>query len=284
MADAEISNFSEMTEEDTKLLHQLELERLYNKNQLLPRIREEFRNSKEPDFVGYMEAVEIPEKFGIDLLVQMALHKRTNLPTLIGLLRKHTDTSQECADLILKSAEANLIDWCPTTKTFLVCYDISPSVQEELDRFQFPLPMVVEPRKITDNKTDGYLSTRGSVILRNNHHDNDVCLDHLNKVNSYKLCINEDTALMIHNKWKNLDRMKEGESRQDYEKRIRAFQKYDRTAKDVISLLVQEGNEMYLTHKYDKRGRVYCQGYHVTYQGNAWNKAVVELVDQEVVK
>ena len=41
------------------------------------------------------------------------------------------------------------------------------------------------------------------------------------------------------------------------------FEKYDRTAKDVIDLLIQEGNEFYLTHRYDKRGRTYSQGYQI---------------------
>jgi DNA-directed RNA polymerase len=43
------------------------------------------------------------------------------------------------------------------------------------------------------------------------------------------------------------------------------------------------GNEFYLTHRYDKRGRCYAQGYHVNPQGNDWNKAVIELAEKEVV-
>lgn len=88
---------------------------------------------------------------------------------------------------------------------------------------------------------------------------------------------------MVKNKWKNLDKPKSGETREDFEKRRKAFLKYDKVAKDVIGLLIQEGNEFYLTHKYDKRGRVYCQGYHVTYQGAAWNKAVIEFADKELI-
>ena len=75
-----------------------------------------------------------------------------------------------------------------------------------------------------------------------------------------------------------------GLSKEDFAKRKRAFEKYDRTAKDVIDLLVKEGNEFYLTHKYDKRGRIYCQGYHVTYQGAPWNKACIEFADQEIIE
>ena len=43
------------------------------------------------------------------------------------------------------------------------------------------------------------------------------------------------------------------------------------------------GKDIYLTHKYDKRGRVYCQGYYISYQGTDWNKAVIELSNKEIV-
>jgi DNA-directed RNA polymerase len=52
----------------------------------------------------------------------------------------------------------------------------------------------------------------------------------------------------------------------------------------VIGILEEYGNEFYLTHRYDKRGRVYCQGYHISYQGNAWNKSVIELADKEIIE
>jgi DNA-directed RNA polymerase len=48
--------------------------------------------------------------------------------------------------------------------------------------------------------------------------------------------------------------------------------------------MVEMGNRFYLTHRYDKRGRTYAQGYHVNTQGNCWNKAVIELADEEVVE
>lgn len=264
-----------------KVAHQIELERLFNKNQLIPRIRKEFQDASFGEFI---EAAEIPIPFGLDLLVQMVLHKRASLTTLIGCLRHHFQDSQLTADMIYKAAEADLVDYDTTLRIFVVKYMISEDVQEELDRFQFPLPMVVRPQKITNNRTTGMLTSGGSVILRNNHHNDDVCLDHLNRANNVRFVINTDTVRMVKNKWRNLDKPKEGESKEDFAKRKRAFEKYDRTAKDVIDLLVKEGNEFYLTHKYDKRGRVYCQGYHVTYQGAPWNKAVIEFADKELIE
>ena len=260
---------------------QIELEQLFNKNQLIPRMRKEFTDCKDIDFMGYLKHKSIPELFGIDLLVQMALHKRTSLTTLIGCLRHHFQDSQKTADYIKLAAEVDLVDYDPEIRIFIVRYEISADVQAELDCFQFPLPMVVQPEIVKSNTDSGYLISRGSLILRNNHHDDDVCLDHINRMNAVKFTINQDTAMMVKNTWRNLDKPKEGETKADFERRKRAFEKYDRTAKDVIDMLPEE---FYLTHKYDKRGRFYCQGYHVTYQGAAWNKAVIELADKELTE
>lgn len=111
----------------------------------------------------------------------------------------------------------------------------------------------------------------------------DVCLDHINRMNSQRLCINWNVANFVKNEWSSLDKPKEGETRKDFEKRVRAFEKYDRTAKGVMELVTQEGNNFSLAHRYDKRGRTYSSGYHINYQGTSWNKAVVEFADKELV-
>ncbi len=268
---------------DAKMQHQIELELLFNKNQLLKRIREEFTECKEFDFIEYITEKGIPQSFGIELMAQMALHKRANVSTIIGCLRHLCHSAQQCADLLYKSMEADLVDWSPDLEVFIVRFTISDDVQRELDMFQFPLPMVVPPEKVRSNKENGYLTSEGSIILRKNHHMDDVCLDHINRMNQVKLRINQNVAKMVKNQWRNLDKKKVDETNQDFIARKKAFEKYDKVAKDVLNILEKEGSEMYLTHKYDKRGRVYCQGYHVTYQGNAWNKAVIEFAEGEVI-
>ena len=269
--------------QQTLVDHQVELEKLYSKNQCVPRIRAEFQNCEDVDLTDYLIKSEIPVNFGIDLLVQMALHKRATLQTLIGILYHHFNDSQVCADMLLKACVADLVDWDTNIELFVVKFEVSQEVQDDIDRFQYPLPMVVAPRPIEKNRDTGYFLGSGSVILRDNHHEDDVCLDHLNRANAVSYTINQDTALMVHNKWRNLDKPKPGEMREDFEKRKKAFNKYDRTAKDVMALLMQHSDRFHLTHKYDKRGRVYCQGYHVNYQGTPWNKAVIEFADKELV-
>lgn len=273
--------------ENARVELQLELEELYSKNQLIPRIRDEFLHCEDFDFVGFMKEHRVLVDFGIDLLVQMVLHKRTTLPILVGILRRHfeplVNASQLTADLLHKCAELDLVTWDHITEKFIIEYDISADVQEDINRYQYPLPMVIKPEEVTTNHETGYLTCRGSIILRKNHHDNDVCLDHINRLNSIRFSIDDDTANMVANTWRNLDKPKEGESRQEYHRRLKAFEKYDTVSRAVIGEMLSLGNEFYLTHKYDKRGRTYCQGYHISYMGNQWNKSVIRLADMEVV-
>lgn len=262
--------------------YQIELEKLFSKNQVIPRIKKEFTDS-ETGLKQYMIAKEIDPEFGFDLLTQLVLHKRMNMKTAVGLLRKHCETSQDTVEMLKKCAEHDLCNWSPITEEFIIIIDVTPDVREELDRYQYPLPMIVEPREIKKNSQSGNLTIQSSVILKNNHHDDDVCLDHLNRVNKIKFRINHDVATNIHNTWSSLDKPKEGETIQSFKQRQAQFKKYDQTCKDIFVHAEIAGGTFYLTHKYDKRGRVYSQGYHVNYQGNDWNKATIEFAEGEVV-
>jgi hypothetical protein len=266
----------------TLIDQQRQLEKLYNKNQTLSRIRSEFISEK--GYLEHMENVGIDPKFGFNLLAQMVLHKRCDLPTLVGVLNKMYDDVQQTTDMILLCAEYDLVDWNPALKVFIHRFGISDDVQEDLDRYQYPLPMVVRPKKVNNNSQNGYLTSSKSIILKDNHHDDDVCLGHINHCNSVELSFNHDVIAMVKNQWRNLDKPKEGESKQDFEKRKRAFEKYDRTAHDVIAVISEHTDVFHLTHSYDKRGRSYAQGYHVNYQGAPWNKATINFANQEVTQ
>lgn len=248
----------------------------------MPRLRSEFRDCKEFDFRAKLKEHGIPEKFGIDMLAQMALHRRCNLATLIGTLRHHVNSNQEAADLLVKCINSGLVTWNPELRIFIVVVTISDDMQNMLNMYQYPLPMVVPPQELIENMQSAYLDSTNSVILKDNHHEDDVCLDHLNNVNRIKFSINMDVVQFVRNQWRNLDKPKEGETTQDFEKRRRAFDKYDKSSKEVIKRLTDITDEFYLTHRYDKRGRTYCQGYHVNYQGTPWNKACVEFAHKEV--
>ena len=273
-----------MIDKDPLVELQHEIEQLTNKNQLMPRLREYFGTASQPLIHQIIAQVSMPADIVVDALVQIALHKRMMPQSMIGILMKHNpDDGQWVADTLHVIVALGLIKYDEGRKQLIVVYDIPSDLQREIDTFQYPLPMVCEPNVLKSNRDTGYITTRGSAILRDNHHEDDICLDHLNRVNRVALKVNTNTASMIANRWRNLDKPKEDEDIRDFQKRKKAFEKFDSTVKLIMKLLYEAGNVFYLTHKYDKRGRTYCQGYHVNYQGAPWNKAVIELAHPECV-
>ena len=51
----------------------------------------------------------------------------------------------------------------------------------------------------------------------------------------------------------------------------------------VYDLMLQEDNEFYFIWKYDKRGRMYSQGYDINLQGSEYKKATIEFSKQELI-
>lgn len=270
--------------EQTLFVSQEEMESLFSKHQLKPYLRS-ICLSRGYDVT--LRELKIPVEFGLDLLSQMMLYKRAQLPTLVGLLRHHfkdTDemsAAQQCVEMLIHCVDQDAISYSTEDKIFIVEHDITKSEQHELDKFQYPLPMIEEPDPVTNNRETGYRTIPGSLILKKNHHDEDICLDHVNRMNSIPLSLNIDVVAFIQNKWSDLEKQRDDEDYQEYKARIRAFKKYDRSSREVLTALMAGGNRFWLTHKYDKRGRTYCQGYHVSYQGNDYNKACIEFADGE---
>lgn len=289
---------------DISLLEQQYVyEDLYNKNQLNRVMRQQF---DDPWIKEQCAQHELPPAFTIDALAQMAIHRKATLPTLVGILAHHMQSEidhaldltpsqaecQKCADTLLKIAEADLLHYVhepggPRKQgMFHLAIDVDDSVKEELERYRFPLPFLVPPSEVTRNNETGYYadhSKYGSLVLRNPHPEGDICLDHINRVNQIPLQLNLDVLVNVKNNWRNLDRQKPNESWGDYQKRKRAFEKYDTASRDVIDHVVMLGNRFWLSHRYDKRGRCYAHAYHIHPQGNDWNKSVIELVNQELV-
>lgn len=261
---------------------QKDLELLYSKYQLIPTIKREFINA---NFPAAFEELDLAVGFGLDLLTQMHLHKRASIGTMVGILKHHFEhqekPAQACADAILVAAENDLVDWDDIGQVLVVIFEMSEDIEKKLAEYQYPLPMIEAPKIVRNNRQTGYQTIHGSLILKDNHHDDDICLDHINRVNAVPLSLNMDVVAFVQNQWKNLDKPKEHESYQEYRERKKAFEKYDESSRDVIAALMAQGNELYLTHKYDKRGRTYAQGYHVQYQGNDWNKSCIQFAHAE---
>jgi len=251
---------------------QKNLEELYSRNQLLDVLREQFSPLTE-------------DPFQLDVIVQIYLHKQADVPTMVGIFSPKWGEPQEVAELLKEAVEEDLLDFDMETKKFILKFGISADVEDLLARYQFPLPMIVRPLKVVNNKMgSGYFETKGRIVLNGSKifDEEDVCLDHINRCNAVALSLNINVVASAEGNMI-IPKRKIGEGFEDFQKRQKQAQVFYDHSFEVMEGLLTLGNEFYLTHKYDRRGRTYAVGYHVNSQGTDYNKAVLELHNKEVI-
>lgn len=293
------------------------IETMYNRNQARELIRNELRNSpeiyelvqktvslakqwKKMEFFDSknqrLEVLDedIFEDFYLDLLGVLAQRKMAQYTEIVGSVRGHIKTMADkpairtAGELISLAVLNDLIVLIPATRATSMQLVSRIALEEHTEalikQYQYLPPMIVPPLEVHSNHDSGYLTVRGSLILKDNHHEEDICLDHINRSNGVALSLDTRVIRNIRDNRKHLDAPKGGESQEEYEKRVQSFLKMEKDSMQVFAMLVNHGNRFYLTHKYDKRGRTYCQGHHASYQSNGYRKAIIELADKELVE
>ena len=265
------------------------LETFFNARQTPKLLRKELLDSQA--VINAIRASELDEDFALDLLSHMILAKRAPVSALVGLLKHHFNNSSQqlqlTANAIKQAVLTDLVDWDPAREQVVLRFDVDEVTHGLIRQYQYLPPMTVPPLvpgRDAINRGSGYITVEtDSLLLKDNHHDGDVCLDSLHRFNQIPLRINAEVATAVNNTWKHLDKPKEDESYQDYQKRVKAFERYQKDTAFTMALLIEMGNRFYLTHKVDKRGRTYAQGYHINTQGNCWNKSIIELAEEEMI-
>lgn len=141
-------------------------------------------------------------------------------------------------------------------------------------------PMISKPRTLRHNKSCGYLTIpTDNLILgdRDNYHDECISLDVLNTLNSQAYQLDLDICYKFQKEFKS-------EFDKDTDEYLNQLKTYER-AKEQFEYFrdVIQDKTIHFTHKVDKRGRVYTQGYQMNYQGSSYEKACINLKTKEFV-
>lgn len=173
-------------------------------------------------------------------------------------------------------------------------FTLPDNILEYIGRACYLPPMLVKPMTLKNNRSSGYLTVKGdSLILGGsyNHHNNPIALDVLNIMNRYRLTLNEWVLNnIVEEPTSDLDEVANAHELTDIEimkqrdQQHKNWKKHVEQSKYFYELVLTYGNKMYLTNKFDKRGRIYTQGYHISNQGTSYKKAVCELYDKEHVE
>lgn len=154
-------------------------------------------------------------------------------------------------------------------------------------------PMLTKPAAVKRNNDTPYLTKESdSLVLkpRYNYHNECLSLDIINMQNAIALCIDssfldkveEDPTFDLNSiKATNIPEKL-------YKKQLQMHRRNWLMHKNIsmynYELMEANGNKFYVTHKVDKRGRLYAQGHYINPIGTSFKKAVVSLHKQEPIE
>lgn len=189
------------------------------------------------------------------------------------------DAIKTISEIVAVLCETDLYDIGRGAKnqlTVVSAYDLPPELRRFIDETKYLPPMLVPPRVLRANHDTGYMETKGTLILgKGNYHEGDLCLDSLNKFNQVPLSLDINMLNLYREMPKKALKTPEAEEQ---------FARMRKDSLHIYADLAAYGNEFYLTHKVDKRGRTYAQGYHVSTQGSAFKKSILNLHKKEVIE
>lgn len=225
----------------------------------------------------------------LNILTQTVLIASDYVPLLslcssisFGLGRYHD--IQHCADVLwlINQTDLILIDIVDDTRYIQSNMELPVELKDRLTIMCVLPPMVTKPKRLTHNKSSGYLTVKSdSLILgdKENYHDKCISLDVLNTLNNQALCLDLDICYKFKKEFKSefdKDTDEYLNQKKAYEKAKEQFEFF----RDKLAELAD--STIFFTHKVDARGRVYSQGYTFNYQGTSFEKACLQLKVKEV--
>ncbi|RLB94661.1 MAG: hypothetical protein DRH26_00470 [Deltaproteobacteria bacterium] len=104
-------------------------------------------------------------------------------------------------------------------------------------------------------------------------HDADTCIDHINKMNAIPLTLEYRVIT---------DMEETSKAVIEYQEQLDEWEKFKQESLELYNEITKH-KEFFLKHSTDTRGRCYCKGYYVNYQGSSFKKAIVQLANKEIV-
>ena len=231
--------------------------------------------------------------------ISLECQKPMKLVSIASLCARHLNMADKVeavhtmAEVIAVLAETDLFDVKKTKEGWIVLsrVELDSEVTQYAENALYLPPLIIKPRKVRSNRDSGYITQRGESLILGfyeNHHDDNICLDVINILNSNEYELDIEFINSYEEQW-----YREELSQQEYEELSHAdreiynmdaktWKKFQEQGKFFQTLMIHHGNSFYLCNKVDKRGRIYSSGYHVNVQGSSFKKAMVNFKHHEI--
>lgn len=249
------------------------------------------------DHIKEMDLKDIVETVYVTTL---ALKNTTTLANLIGILALKLEFEESyqgfkaAGEIIALLCYTDVYDLDKPKKydsiTVKPQFDLPQETKEYIENAQYLPPSICKPKYLIHNRSSGYRTIkRDSLILGGaiHHHNEDICLDVLNRMNETALELNQDMLSIQQEFEGDLDVIEDFEgSALEYQRAV-SQQKENWELflrRSDLAYSIVEDNPFYLTHKIDKRGRIYPQGYAINVQGNSYQKSCLDLAKKDYIE
>lgn len=191
------------------------------------------------------------------VMVGCFMHGDMTYQAMIGLIQNdircydQIDRIKTAAEVIALAYQCDLIVITKANDSMVITTEFE--LDEDMPDFEHhqpeQYPYVAESNQILGNKFK--------------QHDEDTCIEHINTMNAIPLTL----------EWRVINGIAESTDSDDVHFTNMSHHTYENIGE----------RKFYLKHHYDTRGRVYCQGYYVNYQGSSYKKAIVQLANKELI-
>lgn len=198
------------------------------------------------------------------ILIGCLIHREMNYQAMIGFIANdircngQIDRIKTAAEVIALAYQCDLIVITKKSDSMVITTEFE--LDEDIPEFEKHQP-----------ESYAYVAETNQILgNRFKQHDTDTCLSHINTMNNIALALEWRVINELEDKPKT-EEIEDEENWKDFVRRSQAT--YQNIGTD----------RFYLKHAYDTRGRTYCEGYYVNYQGASYKKAIVQLANKELI-
>jgi len=149
--------------------------------------------------------------------------------------------------------------------------DIPETLQAQLEQLMYLPPMKCTPLDWINNFEGGYLTINDSILL-NCSHDYYLNYDAINKLQKVTYQLNSNILNLPELPTSKIETLEQ-------------LTQFNKLVDDSKVLYEEYKNiPFWFVWKYDKRGRIYSQGYHINIQSTEYKRALIDFADTEQVE
>lgn len=237
---------------------------IYNKKKLYKNIFKQYTSEE-------IQSFSIHHNLNINQLIKvltlLTINKTTSIHHILGSTIKQHEP-EEIINLLNILTEQNII--IKNNLYYSFNLEIPSNIQDMIDNSIYPIPLTYKP------KHTNHVGIK--PILNSNNLNKDYCEDLLKRIN--KIPLNLNNKIINNNQYT----VKEKElDYRSHKIKQQCLSDYRNKLKDIYTALNMH-DQFYITNSYDKRGRIYSNGYHINPQGNDYNKSVIEFYHKEKIE